>query len=200
MAATHDIVIVGAGHNGLVAAYYLAKAGLRPLVLGRRPLDGGCAITDNRHPGFKCSTLAHVSGPIDRRILRHMKLDRLGLQMFEPEVQVFAPSPDGHALVFYADPARSAQEIAKSSSKDAQSFSEFSRVLVRLGDLIARLMSAPPPSIDQPTAGDIWNLLLRAKEFRSLGKKDMFRLLRWAPMPVADLVAEWFEEIGRAHV
>src|SRR3989454_2639604 len=193
MAATHDIVIVGAGHNGLVAAYYLAKAGLKPLVLERRPLVGGCAITDYLHPGFKCSTLAHVSGPIDRRILRDMKLDRLGLQMFEPEVQVFAPSPDGHSLVFYADPARSAQEIAKTSSKDAESFSEFSRVLGRLGKLITRVMSVAPPSLDHPTAGDIWNLLLTAKEFRSLGKKDMFRLLRWVPMPVADLVAEWFE-------
>lgn len=201
MAAIRDIVIIGAGHNGLVTAYYLAKAGLKPLVLESRPIVGGAAITDEFYSGFKCSTLAHSTGPVRPEILRDMKLDRHGLQMIQPEVQMFAPSPGGRALLLYGDPARSAQEIAKFSQRDAEKFPEFHRVLVRLAGVVRQLMSQTPPSIDEPTAADLWNLLKAAKAFRSLGKRDMFRLLRWGPVAVADLVAEWFEtELLRATI
>ncbi len=201
MADTRDIVIIGAGHNGLVTAYYLAKAGLKPLLLERRPVAGGAAITDEFHPGFKCSTLAHSSGPLCPEILRDMQLDRYGLQMIQPDPRVFSPSPDGRALLLYGDPARSAGEMARFSKKDAEKFPEFQRILGRIAGTISRLMSQTPPSIDKPTAGDFWNLLKTARGFRSLGKKDMFRLLRWGPMPVADLVAEWFEtELLRATI
>src|SRR6266542_5781508 len=97
----HDVIIIGAGHNALVAAYYLAKSGMKPLVLERRPVVGGAAITDEFHPGFKCSTLAHSCGPVRPDIVREMKLERHGLEIIESEARVFAPSLEGRSLILY---------------------------------------------------------------------------------------------------
>ena len=194
MSNQHNPVIIGAGHSGLVAAFYLAKAGLRPLVLERRPVVGGAAITDEFHPGFKCSTLAHTGGPIAPSIIRDMQLERHGLEMITPQVRVFAPSPDGpRALMLYDDVARSAESIAKFSKKDAEKYSEFQQTLARIAVVLSRMMAETPPSVDQLTISDLWRLVRTGKALRGLGQKDMYRLLRWGPMAVADLVAEWFE-------
>lgn len=201
MAANRDIVIIGAGHNGLITAFYLARAGHRPLVLERRPVVGGAAITEEFHPGFKCSTLAHAAGPLAPDIVKDMQLERQGLQIVQPEPRVFAPLPDGRALVLHSEAAQTAREIAKFSPKDAEKYSEFHRVLARLARVLSPVLRMTPPSTENPTAGELWKLLLTAREVRGLGKKDMFRLLRWAPMAVADLTAEWFEtEILRATI
>ncbi len=201
MASGLDVIIIGAGHNGLVTAFYLAKAGLRSLVLERRPVVGGAAVTEEFYPGFKCSTLAHSSGPLAPEIVREMALERDGLETIRPEVRVFAPSPDGHALMLYDDVSRSARDIAQYSKKDAETFPEVHRVLGRIADVLRQMMLDAPPSVDAPTAGDLWRILSTGRRFRGLGRKDMFRLLRWGPMPVADLVAEWFEtELLRAVV
>ena len=98
-----DIVIIGGGHNGLVTAFYLAKAGFKPLVLERRPQVGGAAVTDEFHPGFRCSTLAHTAGPIRPDIVRDMRLEKHGLRFITPETCVTALSPDGRALSLYQD-------------------------------------------------------------------------------------------------
>src|SRR5438105_15779259 len=100
------IVIVGAGHNGLVAACYLAKAGLAPLVLERRGVVGGAAVTEEFHPGFRCSTLAHSAGPLLPRVARELGLERRGLTFITPEVRVFAPAAEGRSLCIYTDAAR----------------------------------------------------------------------------------------------
>jgi len=204
MATAHEVLIIGAGHNSLVTAFYLAKAGLKPLVLERRPVAGGAAITDEFHPGFKCSTLAHTAGPLAPTIVRDMQLDRHGLEMIRPEARVFAPSPDepgSRALLLYDDAARSAEAIAKFSKKDAEKFPEFQQTLARIAAVLSRVMAETPPSIDDPSAGDLWRLLGTGKALRGLGQKDMYRLLRWGPMAVADLVGEWFEtELLRATV
>src|SRR6202046_4633681 len=92
-----DIVIIGGGHNGLVTAFYLAKAGYKPLVLERRAQTGGEAITEEFHPGFKCSTLAHSAGPIRPEIVRDLQLEKHGLKLIKPEVSVASLSPDGRA-------------------------------------------------------------------------------------------------------
>lgn len=201
MPSKSDVVIIGGGHNGLITAFYLAKAGLKPLVLERRPVVGGAAITDEFFPGFKCSTLAHTGGPLRAEILKEMQLERHGLHIIRPDPRVFAPLPDGRALILYDDPAHSAREIARFSKKDAEKFPEFHSVLARLATVVNRVISETPPSIDKPSTADYWNLLKTGKALRGLGNKDMFRLLRWGPMAVADLVAEWFEsEILRATV
>src|SRR4051812_42184832 len=111
MAETRDVVIVGGGHNGLVAAFYLAKAGFKPLVLERRPQAGGAAITDEIQPGFRCPTLSHSAGPIRPEIIRDMHLEKHGLKLITPEVGVTTLAPDGRALSLYNDTGRAAQEI-----------------------------------------------------------------------------------------
>lgn len=199
--APRDIVIIGAGHNGLVAACYLAKAGFRPLVLERRASVGGASITEEFHPGFHCSTLAHAASPFLPRIARDLQLARHGLTTINPEIQVFAPDEEGRALCLYDDPARTARELAGLSAHDAKSYPEFHASFARLGRVLAPLLSLTPPSTDKITLGDFWNLGKVGKDFRKLDKKDAYRLLRWSPMAVADLVAEWFEtELLRAVV
>ncbi len=201
MPGARDTVIIGAGHNGLVTAFYLARAGFKPLVLERRPVVGGAAITDEFFPGFKCSTLAHSTGPVHADIVRDMRLERLGLEMIHPEISVFVPSPDGRALLLPADAAKSAQQIAKFSQKDAEKYVEFRRALGRIAGVLNQVLAMTPPCLDHPSANDIWALLKTGRGLRSLGKKEMMRLLRWTPMAVADLVAEWFDtELLRATI
>src|SRR6186997_1437391 len=96
-------VVIGAGHNGLAAAFYLAKAGLKPLVLERRPVVGGCAVTEELAPGYRCPTLAHVVGPLRRSVARDMGLVRRGVELLAPDPRLVALSPDGHALAFSTD-------------------------------------------------------------------------------------------------
>jgi phytoene dehydrogenase-like protein len=201
MTTKRDAVIIGGGHNGLVTAFYLAKAGLKPLVLERRPVAGGAAITEEFHPGFKCPTLAHSSGPIRPEIVRDMQLVRHGLEMIPSEASVAALAEDGQSLVLSSGVAKSSAAIAALSKKDAEKFAEFHRVLKRLAEAISPLMNETPPSIDNPSRGDLWNLLQTGRRVRGLGKRDMYRLMRWVPMPVADLAREWFEtEILRATI
>src|SRR6478609_3978764 len=106
MAGTRDVIIIGGGHNGLVTAFYLARAGFKPLVLERRAQVGGAAITEEFSPGFRCSTLAHSAGPLLPEIVNDMQLARHGLKMVTPEVAVTALSPDGRALILHNDRKR----------------------------------------------------------------------------------------------
>jgi phytoene dehydrogenase-like protein len=197
---TRDVVIIGAGHNSLVAAFYLAKAGRKPLVLEARPVVGGSAVTEEFHPGFRCSTLLHACGPLRPAVLRDMGLEK-SVAWLRPDPCVFVPHPDGRALVLHHDAKKSAESIAAFSRYDAGRYVEFSAMLARMGAAIARLLDVTPPDIDDPSFGDLFDLIKTGREFRSLGQKDMFRLLRYGPMAVADLVAEWFEtELLRAVV
>ncbi len=195
------IVIIGGGHNGLVAACYLAKAGLKPLVIERREVVGGACVTEEFHPGFRCSTVAHTAGPLLPRVARELSLARYGLTFIEPEVRVFAPDPAGRAVRIYEDPVRTARELESLSKHDAASYPEFHKSFARIGRVLAPLLMLTPPSIDKPTAGDVWHFGKLGKDFRRLGKKDAYRLLRWGPMAVADLAGEWFEtELLRAVI
>jgi phytoene dehydrogenase-like protein len=201
MSQGRDIVIIGGGHNGLVTAFYLAKAGYRPLVLERSAQVGGAAVTDEFHPGFRCSTLAHTAGPILPSIVRDMQLEKHGLRLITPDVCVTALSPDGRALSLYQDAGKSAQEIASFSQKDAAKYSEFEQSLGKIGKVIGDALGTTPPDIDSPSRGDLWSMLKTGRAIRKLGRKDMFRLLRWGPMAVADLASEYFEtELLRAVI
>ncbi len=193
MAAAREIVILGGGHNALVAAFYLAKKGLKPLVLERRAVVGGAAVTEEFHPGFRCSTVAHAAGPLIPSILRDMQLAKHGLDMLESPVRLFAPSPDGRALVLATDPHAAARQIESFSKKDAAKYIELHRTLVRTAAIVSELLTLTPPVIEKPSSEDLWKLLKVGRKFRGLGKKEMIRFLRWGPMAVADFVAEFFE-------
>ncbi len=200
MAEQRDVVIIGGGHNGLVTAFYLAKAGFKPLIVERGPQVGGAAITDEFYPGFRCSTLSHAAS-IRADIVRDMRLDQHGLKLITPEVGITALSPDGRALPLYNDSQKAAAEVARFSQKDATHYGEFGKALSKIGSVIGDVLRMPAPDIDNPSKGDLWGMLQTGRAVRKLGKKDMYRLLRWGPMAVADLASEFFEtELLRAVV
>jgi phytoene dehydrogenase-like protein len=193
MPETRDVIIVGGGHNGLVTAFYLAKAGFKPLVLERRAQVGGAAITEEFHPGFRCSTLAHNAGSLRADVVRDMQLKQHGLELVTPEVSTASLLPDGRALALYADQKKAAQEISQWSQKDAIGYADFGAALAKIGKVIGQALTMTPPNIDSPSSGDLWGMLKTGRAIRNLGKKDMYRVLRWGPMAAADLVAEFFD-------
>ena len=203
MLNSRDIVIIGGGHNGLVTAFYLAKAGYKPLVLERRNQVGGAAITEEFHPGFRSSILAHSAGPLRPDILQDMRLFRHGLKVNENDIAVLALSPDGRHLTLYDDYRgnKSAREINKLSSKDAARYGEFHAALKTIARVITKALALTPPNIESPTNSDFFGMLQLGRSVRGLGKKTTYHLLRWAPMAVADLVAEFFDtELLRATI
>jgi len=195
------VVLIGGGHNALITAFYLAKGGFKPLVLERREMVGGGAVTEEFHPGFRASTLAHTLGPLRADIARDMQLEKFNCEILYPDPRVFAPTPDGNALLFYNDPARTAGDLARTSPKDAAKYARFAESLQEIAEVFAQLTSITPPAIDKPTPEDLWTLLKTGRSIRSLGKAGIFDLLRWGPMAVADFVAEFFEcELLRAVI
>jgi phytoene dehydrogenase-like protein len=189
----HDVVIIGAGHNALVAAFYLARAGRRPLVLERRAIFGGCATTEEFAPGYRAPALAHTLGPLRPSVVHDMQLERRGVKFVSPDPRLVAVGSDGRALVFSTDVARTAEGIRPFSKKDAAKYPEFAATLAHIGAFLSPLLAVTPPAIDARSTGDMWELLKAGRRFRALGRRTSFALLRWGPMAVADLVAEWFE-------
>src|SRR5947207_4156 len=195
------VVLIGGGHNALITAFYLAKGGFKPLVLERREMVGGGAITEEFHPGFRASTLAHTLGPLRANVARDLQLDNFDCEILYPDPRVFAPTPDGKALLFYNDVAKTAAEIARISAKDSAKYAQFASALEETAGFFTQLSSITPPAIDKPTPEDLWSLLKTGRSVRSLGKSGIFDLLRWGPMAVADFVAEFFEtELLRAVI
>ena len=195
------VVLIGGGHNALVAAFYLARGGFKPLVLERREMVGGGSITEEFYPGFRTSTLAHTVGPLRADIVRDMQLERFSCEILSPDPRVFAPTPEGKALFFYNDTAKTAEGIAQFSEKDAAKYVKFTESLESLSEVLAQIISMTPPAIDRPSPEDFWNLFKTGRGVRRLGKEGIFNLFHWAPMAVADFVAEFFEtELLRAAI
>jgi phytoene dehydrogenase-like protein len=195
------VVVIGGGHNGLITAFYLAKGGFKPVVLERREMVGGGAVTEEFHPGFFGSALAHTMGPLRADVARDLQVEKFDCQIFHPDPRVFSPSPDGRALLFYSDVAKTAGAIARVSAKDGENYTKFAAGLEEVAAIFAQLCLITPPAIDRPTPEDLWNLFKTGRGVRGLGKKRIFDLLRWGPMAVADYVAEFFEtELIRATI
>ena len=195
----HDVVIIGGGHNGLVAAAFLAKAGLKHA----RPRAGraGWGLRDHLRdrPGFRCPTLAHRAA-IDPAILRALDLARHGLEIVRPAARVWAPSEDGRSLTIWADATRAARAIAAFSPADAERYPGFLASVAAISRVLRTLIETLPPSVDHLSAAGVIDLLKTARKFRALGKADAYRLLRWLPMPAADFAREWFESEPLAAV
>lgn len=195
------VAIVGGGHNALIAAFYLAKGGFKPVVFERRAMVGGGAVTEEFYPGFRCSTLAHSMGPLRADVARDLQIEKFDCPIFRPDPRLLAPSPDGNAILFYEDAAKTAGGIARISAKDARRYTEFAEALEEVAGVFAQLASITPPAIDNPSPEDFWNLLKTGRSVRGLGKTGIFDLLRWGPMAAADFAAEFFDtELLRAVI
>ena len=193
-------IVIGSGHNALVAAFYLAKAGRKPVVLERRPEVGGGALSSQLAPGFRCPTLTHEV-LLHRDVVEELALARHGLELLTPAAEVCALDSYGPPLVLFQDAQRTAESVGRVSPSDVAKVAAFRQFVRRAAAVIAPLLSAPAPSLDRPQAGDLWRLLGVGRAFRALGARDERQLLRWLPMPIADLVSEWFDhDLLRATV
>ena len=175
-----DAVVIGGGVNGLVTATLLARSGLKVVVLERGERAGGSAL------------LSHTAS-IDPSLVRSLGLEQHGLKIVRPAADACAPTLDGRALILWHDVARASTSIRAFSANDAEQYPRFLNSFAKISAVLRRVAASTPPSIDDPTAGDVLELLKAGRAFRALGKADAYRLLRWMPMAVADLAGEWFE-------
>jgi len=189
----YDAIIIGAGHNGLVTAAYLARAGKKVLVLERRPVIGGIAASEEIVAGFKYSTCAHLVGSFAPAIISELSLQKHGLKILPLDPLLFAPSLDGNSLLIPRDANRAKEAISRHSTRDAEKFAEFCALTKKLSEFLLTLCALPLPDRAKPGEFNPMALIKAAWKFHRLGAKEMYDFLRILPMSMADLLDEWFE-------
>lgn len=187
-----DVVVLGAGHNGLVAATYLARAGRSVLVLERRERVGGSADTAELAPGARVPTVAHTVGRLRPSIARELELKRHGLELIAPDVRAFAPQPDGRSVALWRDVAATQASLRAWSEADATAYALFDTRVRALSRFLADLAEETPPDVREPGFGDALIGLRLGRTFRGLGKESGRTILRVLAMAVADFVGESF--------
>src|SRR3954453_20772662 len=150
----YDAIIIGGGHNGLVTAAYLARAGRRVLVLEKRDLVGGCAVTEEIWPGYRVSTGAYLTSLLQDRIVRDLELERFGYHVDAKDPAFFSPFPDGRHLFMWQDRQKTLSEIAKFSKRDAEAFPRYEAHLEKLGMVAESLLLTTPPDFPPQGIGD----------------------------------------------
>jgi phytoene dehydrogenase-like protein len=191
-----DVIVIGAGHNALVTAAYVARAGLRTLVVERRERVGGAADTTRLARGIRVPTLAHTVGRLRASVQKDLDLKRHGLSLVAPDVRVFAPSPDGSAITLFGDAEKTALSFRLGGAlraRDAEAYPAFDKRIRRLGRFLDTLGRSTPPDIESPGLADAMRALRLGSSFKALGRDGSRTILRVLPMAVADLVAESFE-------
>ena len=191
--ANYDAIIVGAGHNGLVTAAYLAKAGKKVRLLERRPLVGGIAVTEEIFPGFRYSACAHLAGSFSSEIAADLDLKKHGFELLPLDPLLFAPSDEGESLVILRDGAKTAAEIERHSQSDAKKYPAFCALGRHLSGFLRTLYNMPLPDKGDPSGFNPTEILKVGWKFHRLGEKEMYEFLRILPMSSADLLNEWFE-------
>jgi phytoene dehydrogenase-like protein len=190
----YDAVVVGAGHNGLVTAAYLAKAGLQTVVLERRARAGGLLATEEIVTGVRAPVAADSVGGLRGDVVRDLGLEGRGFGVIEPDVVAFAPSTDGPGVTLWRDPARTATELrAGTQPRDAEAFVALDRKIRSLAEFFARVHSTEPPDLASPSLADAPGSLTLLNGLRRLGGQQIREALRLLPMSVADLVGEAVE-------
>jgi len=190
----YDAIVIGAGLNGLTTAAYLARGGMRVLVLERRDIVGGSAVTEEFAPGFRCDTARHDVGWIPLRIIRDLGLnDRHGLRLVSWAGEVVAPTRDGEFLLLQGIAERTADALRRFSPADAGRWPAFAARVTKLAGFLERVYAGPAPQVDSSSLTDLARLLRLGLGLRGLGKKDMVEFLRSATMSVAEFLDDAFE-------
>src|SRR5580698_6591819 len=190
---SYDTVIIGGGHNGLVTAAYLARAGRKVLVLERRELVGGCAVTEEIWPGYRVSTGAYLASLMQERIVRELDLPKYGYQVDAKDPAFFSAFPDGRHFFMWQDRAKTLAEIAKFSKRDAEVYPAYEDQLERISQVVEGLLLTTPPQFPPAGLGDFIDYLKLAARGRGLSAKDTVALVKIFTQSAADLLDEWFE-------
>src|SRR5512142_1644839 len=188
----YDVIVIGGGHNGLVAAAYLARAGKKALVLERRPIVGGAAVTEEIFPGYKFSDCSYVVSLLRPELIRDLELPKHGLKIL-PLPSTFTPTENGDYLAAWDDHDVTRREIYRHSPKDAEAYEEYSRVMARAAKAIKPLISLIPPDPSSLSPHDLLGLLKVGQYAASLSEKELYTIAKLATQSSADLLEEWFE-------
>jgi len=192
MAERYDAVIIGAGHNGLVCAAYLARAGERVLVVERREQVGGAALTEEVFPGFRFSVFSYVVSLLRPEIIRDLDLPRHGLHIL-PLESTLTPLADGDYLAQWADHDQNRRELARHSLRDAEAYDDFGKLMHQMARAVKPFLSMVPPDPASLSPGDLKGLARLAASLRGLGAERFHALHKLLTMSSADYLDEWFE-------
>lgn len=192
MPAKYDAIIIGGGHNGLVTAAYLARAGKKVLVLERRHVLGGAAVTEEIFPGFKFSVCSYVVSLLRPEIIRDLDLPRHGLEIL-PLDGTFTPMPSGDYLWRVNDHGKSRREIARHSRLDAEAYEEFGKAMLEMCKFVKPILSMTPPNPTKLSPAMLKKLAFLGKRFQGLSAEDKYRQVQLMTMSAVDFLDQWFE-------
>src|SRR6187397_1164379 len=188
----YDAIIIGGGHNGLTAAAYLARAGKKVLVLERRHLVGGAAVTEEVFPGFKFSVCSYVVSLLRPEIIRELDLPRHGLEIL-PLDGTFTPMPSGDYLWRMNDHARTRREIARHSRTDAEAYDEYALAMVEMARFVKPILEMTPPDPWSLHPRELARMLFLGRRFRGLSAGDRYNQVQLMTMSAVDFLDQWFE-------
>lgn len=192
MAERFDAIVIGGGHNGLVNAAYLARAGKKVLVLERRYLVGGATVTEELFPGFKYTVFSYVVSLMRPEIIRDLNLPAHGLTIL-PLESTLTPLPDGNYLYRDGDHFRTMRDIARFSPRDAEAYDEYGRTLFFMAKAVKYMLGIVPPDPTRYRPGDLYGLARLGKHLLGLSEENLYMLVKLMTMSSADFLEQWFE-------
>lgn len=193
MSAKVDAIVVGGGHNGLVTAGYLARAGLKVTVLERRPIVGGACVTEEIAPGFRITRTSYVCSLLFPEVVRDFRLKEYGFRVYIPDPTYLMPYPDGRYMLMWEDAERRRQEMAKINKRDAEVYDRIWEEMGRLQPLIEEILRTTPPKFPPASIKDYWAFLRLARKVRSLDKKDLRHMMELMMSSCAEYLGKRLE-------